>query len=354
MKGIDQFLNRVPEWYRSDGPDSDIVISSRIRIARNLKNYVYTTRLAETDQDRILDKVEAAMGQAPTLSGAQFLRYKTLTELDRQFLVERHLVSIEHAGEKGRKAAVINPSEKISIMVLEEDHLRIQAFESGFNLGKAWEVIDRLDDELEFNLEYSFDPRLGYLTACPTNVGTGLRASCMVHIPAMVLTKQIHKVIQALTKLNLATRGLYGEGTQAIGDYFQFSNQMTLGQNESEIIQNLESVIRQVVSHEREARQHMMEKKTGKFEDQIWRALGILKSSRIISSTEATQYLSMVQLGVNLGLLPNPLGRDDLNMLFGLIQPAHLQKMAGTTLNASERDSRRAEIIRERLAKLSL
>ncbi len=354
MKGIDQFLNRIPEWYHSEGPDSDIVISSRIRIARNLKNYVYTTRLPEAEQDQILDKVEASIAQAPTVSNAHYFRYKDLSELDRQFLIERHLVSIEHAGEKGRKAVAINSSEKISIMVLEEDHLRIQAFESGFNLAKAWEVIDQLDDELEADLDYAFDPRLGYLTACPTNVGTGLRASCMVHIPAMVLTKQIHKVIQALTKLNLATRGLYGEGTQAIGDYFQFSNQMTLGQNESEIIQNLESVIRQVISHEREARQHMMEKKKGKFEDQIWRALGILKASRIISSTEATQYLSMVQLGVNVGLLPSQLGREDLNMLFGLIQPAHLQKMAGTTLNASERDSRRAEIIRERLAKISL
>ncbi len=354
MAEIDIFLNRIPEWFRTEGPDSDIVTSSRIRVARNFKGLAYTPRLTLAEQDSVLTKVEEALSDYKAVSAVHFFRYQKLEDIDKQFLAERHLVSLEHIGDKGHKAAAISDDEKMSTMILEEDHLRLQAFESGFNLVKAWRIISALDDHLQKKIEFAFDSKLGFLTACPTNVGTGLRASCMVHIPALVLTKQIHKVVQALTKLNLATRGLYGEGTQAIGDYFQFSNQMTLGQNEEEIIQNLESVIRQVIDHEREARQHMLEKKKGKFEDQIWRALGVLKSARIISSSEATQYLSMVHLGLNTGVLKGPLNRMDLNMLFELIQPAHLQKMAQTTLNASERDLRRAEIIRDRLTKLSL
>ena len=355
MSEVDLFVRQPAEWLRATGPESDIVVSSRLRLARNLAGLPFLLKLKADQQEEIVDTVEEAVGKIISLKEAHYFRYHQLTDLDRQFLLERHLISREHAaGEKGEKAVAITGNEVVSLMVLEEDHLRLQAFQSGFNLVETWRIINQIDNELEKNLDFSFHPSLGYLTACPTNVGTGLRASCMLHLPSLVLTKQVHKVLQALSKLNLAVRGLYGEGTQATGNFFQFSNQRTLGQKEEEIIDNLGSVIRQVIDHEKEARQYLAEKRKAKFEDQIWRALGTLKSARVISSSEATQLLSLVQLGILVGLVPADLTRQDLNSLFLLIQPAHLQKLSGNTLNASERDIRRANLIRERLEKVAL
>jgi protein arginine kinase len=297
--------------------------------------------------------VEGAIAGAPALKDVFFIRYRDVTELDKQFLLERHLIRREHASEQGDKAVAISPNEVVSLMVLEEDHLRLQIFQSGFNLNETWRMINEIVDELEKNLPFSFHTNLGYLTACPTNVGTGIRASCMLHLPSLVLTKQVNKVLQALAKLNLATRGLYGEGSQASGNFFQISNQITLGQNEDEIIAGLEKVIRQMISHEKEARQYLLEKRKVKFEDQLWRALGSLKSARVISSGEAVQLLSLVRLGVDQGFFQS-LKHTDLNSLFLLIQPAHLQKLNGRALGPSERDVRRADLIRERLKTVSL
>lgn len=354
MSNVDTFLNQPSEWFQGKGPESDIVFSSRIRLARNLKGFPFYSKLNADQQEDIIELMETSVPRIAALKNTHYFRFNNLTELDRQFLLERHLISREHAGEKSEKAVVVSQDESISLMVLEEDHLRLQAFESGFNLSIAWQRINRIDTELEKYMEFSFSQELGYLTACPTNVGTGLRASCMLHLPSLVLTKQVHKVLQALSKLNLAARGLYGEGTQATGNFFQISNQMTLGQQEEEIIENLASVIRQVIQHEKEARQYLKEKRKAKFEDQIWRALGTLKSSRVISSSEATQLLSLIQLGILMELISAGLSQQDLNSLFLLIQPAHLQKITGKTLNSSERDTRRAELIREKLAKVSL
>jgi protein arginine kinase len=219
---------------------------------------------------------------------------------------------------------------------------------------EAWRIAEEIDSELEKELDYAFDANLGYLTACPTNVGTGIRASCMLHLPSLVLTKQVHKVLQALSKLNLAVRGLYGEGTQASGNFFQFSNQITLGQPEEEIISNLEGVIRQVITHEREAREYLKKKRKAKMEDQIWRALAALKAARMMSSSEAIQLLSLVQVGIDVGVLEGQVSHTDLNQLFLLIQPAHLQKMNGKELGATERDARRAARIREYFGKVVL
>ena len=354
MSNIDIFVNQPAEWLRATGPDSDIVVSSRIRLARNLSGYPFLQKLSNEQQEEIIDTLEDATRKTSFIKDAHYFRYNHLTDLDRQFLLERHLISREHANDKGDKAVSITPNEVVSLMVLEEDHLRLQAFQSGFNLAETWRIVNQIDDELEKTLNYAFDANLGYLTACPTNVGTGLRASCMLHLPSLVLTKQVHKVLQALAKLNLAARGLYGEGTQATGNFFQFSNQMTLGQNEGEIIENLASVIRQVIEHEKEAREHLKEKRKAKFEDQIWRALGTLKSARVISSTEATQLLSLLQLGILMGMVDCSLTRQDVHSLFLLIQPAHLQKITGKTLNSSERDTRRADLIREKLSKVGL
>ena len=354
MNPIDALVKKNVEWLKASGPDSDVVVSSRLRLARNLKGFPFLQKLSPGQQGEIVDLMQTVTGKALHLKKAYYLRYEELTDLDRQFLLERHLISREHAADKGRKAVAITPDELVSIMILEEDHLRLQVFQSGFNLTESWRVVNQLDTEIEKNAEFSFSPSLGYLTACPTNVGTGLRASCMLHLPSLVLTKQVHKVLQALAKLNLAARGLYGEGTQATGNFFQFSNQMTLGQQEEEIIDNLASVIRQVVDQEREARAFLAEKKKAKFEDQIWRALGTLKSARVISSSEATQLLSLLQLGILMELLKSDLTHQDLNALFLLIQPAHLQKISAKTLNTTERDVRRADLIREKLAQVNL
>ena len=350
---LNQLLASTCEWLRGSGPESDIVLSSRIRLARNLTGYVFSERLDSESQEQLIDEVELAVGGTALLKDSLFIEYKQLKDLDRQFLLERHLISREHAGEKGEKALVITKNEVVSIMILEEDHLRSQIFQSGLNLVEAWRLMDKIDTALESKLSYAFHPSLGYLTACPTNVGTGLRASCMVHLVGLVMTKQVNKVLQALSKLNLAVRGYLGEGTQASGNFFQFSNQLTLGQQESEIVDSLERVIRQVIEHEKEARKYLLEKRRGKIEDQIWRSVGTLKSARLMSSAEAIGLLSLTRLGVDLGFVQN-LTKQNLNALFLFTQPAHLQKLSGGDLNSAERDQKRAELLRTRLKNVEL
>jgi len=348
-----QFLKNPTEWLRGSGPDVDVVVSSRIRLARNLAGFPFVAKLTKEQEEDIIDLFEESVHEAPPLKNTFFIRYHDVTELDKQFLLERHLISREHATEQGEKAVAISPNEVVSLMILEEDHLRLQAFQSGFSITETWRIINEIINGLEKQLPFSFHTELGYLTACPTNVGTGLRASCMLHLPSLVLTKQVNKVLQALAKLNLATRGLYGEGSQAAGNFFQISNQATLGQNEEDIIAGLEKVIRQMVAHEKEARQYLLEKRKAKFDDQMWRALGTLKAARVISSGEAVQLLSLVRLGVDLGFVAN-LKYSELNSLFLLIQPAHLQKLYDRALGSSERDIRRADLIREKLKAVDL
>ena len=352
-KIMSHFLSSTCEWLRGSGPENDIVLSSRIRVARNLSGYHFSDKLGASEQEHLLEEVERAVVGIPLLNDAYFLEYRSLKDLDRQFLLERHLISREHASEKGEKALVVARNEVVGIMVLEEDHLRSQVFQSGLNLIEAWRLMDKVDSALEAKLNFSFHASLGYLTACPTNVGTGLRASCMVHLAGLMMTKQVNKVLQALSKLNLAARGFYGEGTQAAGNFFQFSNQMTLGQPEGEIVDGLERVMRQVIEHEKEARNYLMEKRRAKVEDQIWRALGTLKAARLMSSQEALGLLSLVRLGVDLGFIGN-LSKPNLNALFLFMQPAHLQKLNASDLNSSERDQKRAELLRNRLKEVEL
>lgn len=350
---MNRFLSSTCEWLRASGPESDIVLSSRIRLARNLTGYLFSEKLEPAEQQHLIEEVERVVRATPLLSDSQFFDYKDLKDLDRQFFLERHLISREHASEKGEKALAVTKNEVISIMILEEDHLRSQVFQSGLNLVEAWRLMDKVDTALEAKLPYSFHSDLGYLTACPTNVGTGLRASCMVHLAGLMMTKQVNKVLQALSKLNLAARGFFGEGTQASGNFFQFSNQLTLGQQESEIVDGLERVMRQVIEHEKEARNYLLEKRRGKVEDQIWRAVGTLKSARLMSSAEALGLLSLMRLGIDLGFIHN-LSKANLNALFLFTQPAHLQKVSGVDLNTSERDQKRAELLRTRLKDVEL
>ena len=350
---IDDLLKNQSGWLKATGPSSDVVISSRVRLARNLVDFRFSQKLQKLKSAELLDVVETALSKCSYLKKGEFVQIHGLSELDRQFLVERHLISRELANTKSSGAVYFTDNEIISVMVLEEDHLRMQTLTSGFNLTEAWRIVDQIDTELGKTLSFCFDVNLGYLTACPTNVGTGLRASCMVHLPALVMTKQVNRVLQAVSKLNMAVRGLYGEGTQAIGNFFQFSNQVTLGHRELDIIDNLERVVRRVLEHEKEAREALFAKKRERVDDQIWRALGVLRTARLIPSKESTTLLSLVRLGVDMGSIPN-LTTTKLNELFLQIQPAHLQKLAGKRLSQDERDIRRAELIRGSLKDIEL
>jgi protein arginine kinase len=233
-------------------------------------------------------------------------------------------------------------------MINEEDHLRIQVMQSGLNLRDAWSLIDALDDELSEALPFAYSSEWGYLTCCPTNTGTAMRASVMLHLPSLVITKQINKVLHTITKLGLTARGLYGEGTEASGNFFQISNQVALGRSEEELIENIERILKEVIHQEQSGRESLATANRTQLEDRIWRAYGILRHAKTMSSTEALDLLSAVRLGVDLGLM-NGLTRTTVNELFLFSQPAHLQKLEGKALSAKERDVKRAELVRSRL-----
>jgi len=271
-----------------------------------------------------------------------------LTALDKQVLVERHLISREQAAKNAGSAVVINRKQTLSIMINEEDHLRMQALRSGLQLRNVFKLLDKVDSALEQKLDFAFHPRLGYLTACPTNVGTGMRASAMVHLPALVLSEQINQIIQAVNKIGLAVRGLYGEGTEAMGNLFQVSNQTTLGEKEDEIITRLNQVIEKIIEHEQNARQLLLQKRLGTLLDQIGRAFGVLTHAHSMTSKEALNLLSFMKLGIDLGFFPDG-HRPVIDELFMETQPAHLQKSSQQKLQVEERDALRAGIIREKL-----
>jgi protein arginine kinase len=345
-KELDELLRQPSEWLRGVGPVSDIVMSSRIRLARNLEKFPFAVRATKTSQAEVLKLIRDALVGLAALKNPLIVDIGDLDEVDRQFLVERHLVSREHVVQADHKAVAIGPKEIFSIMINEEDHLRIQVMQSGLNLRDAWSMIDQLDDELSQALPYAYSSDWGYLTCCPTNTGTGLRASVMVHLPSLVITKQINKVLHTITKLGLTARGLYGEGTEASGNFFQMSNQVSLGRTEEELVENLERIIKQVIEHEQTARDSLMANNRTHLEDRVWRAFGILQHARTMSSSEANDLLSVVRLGVDLGLM-NGLDRVRVNELFLFSQPAHLQKLEGKPLSAKERDAKRAELIRK-------
>jgi protein arginine kinase len=271
-----------------------------------------------------------------------------LSALDKQILVERHLISREHAAKSSGSGLVLNRDETFCVMINEEDHLRMQALRPGLQLRQAWSAIDHLDSELEKKLDYAFNNDLGYMTACPTNLGTGIRVSAMLHLPGLVLAEQINPIIQSVNKLGLAVRGLYGEGTEALGNIFQVSNQMTLGENETTIVERLDKVLSQIIEHEENARQTLLEKKPKVVYNHIGRAYGILANAHSISSKETMNLLSFMRLGVDMGLFPGT-ERALVDELFILTQPAHLQKQLSDKLSAEERDLIRADMLRERL-----
>jgi protein arginine kinase len=277
-----------------------------------------------------------------------YVNVSDLDRLDRQFLVERQLISREHAEAQGARGVVIDSGERISLMINEEDHLRIQCMHSGLDVQGAWEQIDRIDDLISVQVNYAFHPRLGYLTACPTNVGTGVRVSVLMHLPALVLTRQIDKVFRSLQKISLAVRGLYGEGSQAMGDFYQISNQQTLGRSEKELVDQVTDVVPALIHYEREAREFLIKESQQTLHDQVSRAYGILRTAQTISSEETMHLLSKVRMGINLGLIAD-LPMLTLNELFIRTQPAHLQKISGVELNTADRNIERARYLRRYL-----
>lgn len=346
---LSTLFNSSGEWARNDGPHHQIVISSRVRLARNLRGHPFPGWAKKNDRLQIMELIKPAVEELPEMADSYAEYLQDLTQLEKQVLVERHLISREHAAKSTGSAVVINKKQTLSIMINEEDHLRMQSIRSGLQLKSAFKLLDKVDSALEAKVDYAFHTQLGYLTACPTNVGTGMRASAMIHLPALVLSDQINQVIQAVNKIGLAVRGLYGEGTEAMGNLFQISNQTTLGEREEDIIARLQKVIEQIIEHEQNARQTLLQKKPGTLLDQIGRGYGILCHAYSMSSKEALNLLSFLKLGVDLGLFSEEC-QTAIDELFILTQPAHLQRNSQQKLAPEERDALRAEIIRDKLS----
>jgi protein arginine kinase len=346
---IHNILNNPGEWMRGDGPHNQIVVSSRVRLARNLKAFAFPGWAKKHERLQILEAIKPPVEALPEMSDAFSVYSQDLSALEKQVLVERHLISREHAAKGVGSAVVMNRRQTLSIMINEEDHLRMQAIRGGLQLKSVFRMIDKVDSALEDKLDFAFHAQLGYLTACPTNVGTGMRASAMVHLPALVMSEQINQVIQAVNKIGLAVRGLYGEGTEALGNLFQVSNQTTLGEKEDDIIARLHKVIEQIIEHEQNARQMLLQKKPNTLMDHIGRGYGILRHAYSMNSKEALNLLSFMKLGIDLSFFPEEC-RQPVDELFTETQPAHLQKGTQQKLAADERDALRAEIIRTKLA----
>lgn len=339
-------------WMAASGPENDIVISSRIRVARNLSNFAFPHLLPADKAGEIIHAVALALKnkELQSLSGGlEVSRMNELSSVERQILVEKHLISVDLMQDYEKKAVALRGDEVLNIMINEEDHLRIQCILPGLQLEAAWEQVDKLDDGLEKTLDYAFSENLGYLTACPTNVGTGLRASVMVHLPGLVHTDQIKSVLATVSKLGIAVRGLYGEGTEAAGNLFQISNQVTLGHSETEIIQNIVLVTKQLLEKERAARKALHDKRREQLEDKIGRSYGILRHARMLSSDECMKRFSDVRLGIDLNIITG-IKPQLITELMVLTRTAFLIKKAGSNLSAFDRDVKRAELVREKLA----
>jgi protein arginine kinase len=348
---LERFLNQaVSSWMSEEGPDSDIVLSSRIRLARNFDAYKFPTLFSHEEAKKIIENLEEIFQKTDLQKFGQMelLKVDSMQPLQKRVLVEKHLISPNLAEDSPYGAVLLTENEEVSIMINEEDHIRIQCLFPGLQLSEALDAANEIDDWLESNIQYAFDEQYGYLTSCPTNVGTGLRASVMMHLPGLILTQQINRIIPAINQLGLVVRGIYGEGSEALGNIFQISNQITLGKSEVDICRDLKGVVSQLISQERSAREALRKTSNIQLEDRVFRSLGVLTNSRIIETKEAARCLSDVRLGIDMGLIDN-MPKTILNELMILTQPGFLQQYAGGPLRPHERDIRRAALIRERL-----
>jgi protein arginine kinase len=347
---LDELTQTTGEWLRGVGPDADVVISSRVRLARNLDSVPFLSTASTEQRARIYatlaEKIESVSGGCESL----LVDVENADAIDRQLLVERHLISRQHAMAEGSRGVSVSSDETLALMINEEDHLRIQALRSGLQLQEAWAEVNEVDNRLSKSLTYAYDKQFGFLTVCPTNVGTGIRVSVMVHLPALKLTKEIERVDRAARDMRLAVRGMYGEGTDAVGDLFQISNQTTLGKNEETVIEDFAGkIIPKIVEYERTARESLVKHRCAQLDDKIWRAYGILANARCISGDETLALLSPVRMGIHAGRFDR-LDIHALNELFLFAQSAHVQKRRGAPLSGEERAVLRADYIRSRLA----
>jgi protein arginine kinase len=346
---FDDLVARSSPWLDGTGPKADIVVSTRVRLARNLQHVPFTHRARDEQLQGVMASVTNALQNAPSFQDGMLLRMTEMSTVDRQVLVERHLVSHELGDGARPRGIFIAPEERLSLMINEEDHLRLQTMASGIQPAEAWAAADRADDELGQSLDFAYSDDIGYLTSCPTNTGTGLRASVLIHLPALVLLQEIQKVLKSIMQVGLNVRGLYGEHSDVMGNLFQVSNQTTLGQSERDSIEGLERVTRQVIETEERARERLVRDARIQTEDKVWRAYGMLRYCRSISSQEVINLCSAVRLGVSLGL-PGLCPLHVVNDLLVLTQPAHLQRAHGGELTLAERNVYRAQLVRERLA----
>lgn len=339
---FEDLIDTPPLWLNKEGLSSEIVLSSRIRLARNLEGYLFPTRAREKELEDVSELVQDAAVKSSYFSDSLLLRVTTLAPLDIRFIRERHLI----ASEKKTVECIVGKGEVVSILINEEDHIRIQCLASGLNIKAVYPVIFEIDDILSSNLTYAFRNDFGYLTSCPTNVGTGMRVSCLLHLPGLVLTKEINKLLDDVMSRGFSVRGLYGEGSEIEGNFFQLSNQITLGIDEKEIATKTEKEIRNVIDLEREARDKLMREAGKRVEDKIWRSYGILKNARMLSQEEFVNLSSAVRLGIGIGLIDNTYLKL-LNYLLLYTASAHLQKMKGKIMDADTRDIERANYVRE-------
>ncbi|MGR3178447.1 MAG: protein arginine kinase [Candidatus Anammoxibacter sp.] len=345
---LSELFNKTGDWLTGTGPDSDIVISTRIRLARNASRFPFLSKASSDEKAEIERLFRESICETDATKELSYINLNKSSDIDKLFLVERHIISKEHAEGEGERGVAFNNSESVSLMVNEEDHLRIQVMHSGLELKDTWKTIEAIDNGLEKIISFAFSPRFGYLTACPTNVGTGMRVSVMLHLPALSLTKHIEKVFNAVSKLGLVVRGFYGEGTKIAGDLYQISNQFTLGKSEQEILEIIKGVIPRITNYERMARDALVSENKAQLEDRVWRSYGILRLARIITSDEILHLVSQIRLGVNIGII-NKIDIKSLNELFILTLPGHLQKLEGRKLDANQRDVIRASLVRNRL-----
>ncbi len=346
---IDSLIGRPSAWLAvPDGSDAGIVVSSRIRLARNVRDAAFPGWAGDDETMRLFRRLRDAVRSVSELRDGVFWEIAQLDDLDRQLLRERHLISAELEFKKNGSGVAVTQDETVSVMVNEEDHLRLQIMRPGLDLTSMWDVADRLDSEIGELIPFAVHARLGFLTACPTNVGTGLRASVMLHLPALRLLKEMDPVVKGLDKIGLAVRGMFGEGTDASGNMFQVSNQSTLGESEAEIIRRLLQVVAELVEHERNARRRLIEGGSHGLRDHIGRALGVLNYAHLLPSAEALDCLSGLRLGVEMDMLSG-IHAATINEMVMMTQPAHLQKVSGKRLDAAERDQLRAQLIREKI-----
>ena len=345
---ITEMLPTAGKWFADAGPQSDAILSTRVRLARNLKGLSFPGRGLGEELGGVLHRVENAALGVGLFQSRMLTETGGLPVLERQFLLERHLISYELASSGGHSGLVFSRDEGASVMINEEDHVRIQALRPGLQLEECYQLANQIDDQLEASLEWAFSDDFGYLTACPTNVGTGLRASVLVHLPALVLTRKIKKVLAGVTQVGLAVRGFYGEGTDVIGNFFQISNQITLGEKEAQALLNLERVVRQLLDYEEKARDVLLKDAVQQIRDKVMRAVGVLAHAHLMSSQEAIGLASAIRLGITLGLDEVP-PVALINQILLSIQPAHLQLMAGREMSSQERNAYRAELIREKM-----